>query len=307
MDVPFIQYSIVKGNIQGMRAHQVIIFSIAILSGGAAAYRAADFKAPEAIIEKAVVTAPAPVQEMQSVIVAAQPLKFGKQITADDLKEIKWPLDATPSGYITSKAAILSKDNAPRVVLSAIATNEPILNHKISQPGQKATLSALLGKDMKAVTVRVNAVAGVAGFVLPGDIVDILNTRNKQSDVETNPDRVRTYTDVLIQSVKVLAVDQRSRSETEQPAIANTITVEVTTRQAQKLALAASIGKLSLVLRPFGSARNEPVGRITLNDLTNAMTASNPARGNDKGLVMVGITRGVERNEYPVQARINLN
>jgi pilus assembly protein CpaB len=302
-----VQHSIVKGNIQSMRAGQAIIFSIAILSGGTAAYRAADFKAPETIIEKAVVTVPAPVEKMKTVIVAAHPLKFGAKLTANDLREVKWPANATPEGYITSKTTLISKDAPPRVVLSTIATNEPVLNHKISQPGQKATLSALLGKGMKAVTVRVNAVAGVAGFVLPGDIVDILNTRNKQSDVESNPDFASTYTDVLIQGVKVLAVDQRSRSETEQPTIANTVTVEVTTRQAQKLALAASIGKLSLVLRPFGSARDESTQRITLNDLTNSMISSPTTPENPRGMVMVGITRGVERNEYPVQARKNLN
>lgn len=291
-----------------MRVHQIIIFSIAILSGSAAAYRATNSEAPpETVIEKAVVAPPAPVQKMQNVIVAAHPLKFGRQITMDDLKEVKWPLEAVPSGYITSKAAIISKDKPPRVVLGAIATNEPVLDHKLSRPGQKATLSARLGKGMKAVTVRVNAVAGVAGFVLPGDIVDILNTRNRQSDVQPSSDLVTTYTDVLIQGVKVLAVDQRSRSETEQPAIASTVTLEVTTRQAQKLALAASIGKLSLMLRPFGSISSELVQRITLNDLSNAQRASNPAPEKGTGLVMVGITRGVERNEYPVRVRTGLN
>jgi hypothetical protein len=91
MDVYPVQYSIVKGNIHSMRAGQVIIFSIAILSGGTAAYRAADFKDPETIIEKAAVIVPAPVEKMNTVIVAAHPLKFGAELTANDLREVKWP------------------------------------------------------------------------------------------------------------------------------------------------------------------------------------------------------------------------
>ncbi len=290
-----------------MRAHQYIIFAIAVLSGGTATYRAMESESPAAVMDKIVAVEPAkPVQLMQTVIVAARPLEFGKKITPDDLKEVKWPADATPAGYISSKADIIVSGKPPRIVLGAIETNEPVLGSKLSRPGQKATLSALLGKGMKAVTLRVNAVAGVAGFVLPGDIVDILNTRNKQSDVESDPDTVSTYTDVLIQGVKVLAVDQRSRSETDKPVIANTVTVQVTTRQAQKLALAASIGKLSLMLRPFGAPDSEKVQRITLNDLGNGLSGSHSGQ-DDGAMVMVGITRGVQRNEYPVRARLNLN
>ncbi len=295
----------------GIRSRQFLILSVAIISGGVAAYRTMDMGGSEGVVQKVVAAAtmpePVAVPEMRVVIVAARNLKFGDRITAADLKEIKWPANAMPSGYISSKDNILGKDEAPRMALGTIAENEPVLAGKLSKPGQKATLSALLEEGMKAVTLRVNAVAGVAGFVLPGDIVDILNTRAKTSGNEASPDIVSTYSDVLIQGVKVLAVDQLSRNETDKPALASTVTVQVTTRQAQKLALAASIGTLSLMLRPFGSPGNEPVQRITLNDLANGIAEPQPAQSGNNGFVMVGITRGVQRDEYPVRSRASLN
>jgi len=104
-----------------------------------------------------------------------------------------------------------------RVVLTAIEANEPILAAKITGPGQRATLSALLHEGMKAVTVRVNDVEGVAGFVLPGDRVDVMLSR---------PGPAPT-TDVVIQDARVLAVDQIADERVDKPSVVKAVTLEL--------------------------------------------------------------------------------
>ena len=100
---------------------------------------------------------------------------------------------------------------------------------------------------MKAVTVRVNDINGVAGFVLPGERVDVLLVRNLE--------RSEAYADVLLQNVKVLAVDQLADESADKPALVKAVTVEVGTADAQKLTLAGTVGTLALTLRSAGDRR----------------------------------------------------
>ena len=106
-------------------------------------------------------------------------------------------------------------------MLASIERNEPILRTKITGPGQKATLSAVIQDGMRAVTVRVNDVEGVAGFVLPGDHVDVLLTRQAERTTGTN--------DVVIQNARVLAVDQLADDAADRPTVVTAVTLEVDT------------------------------------------------------------------------------
>ena len=99
-----------------------------------------------------------------TIVVAGQPLRFGDEVSARALREVAWPDEALPQGAF-SKIADLTAGK--RVVVMPIEVNEAILASKITGPGQRATLSATLQDEMKAVTIRVNDVEGVAGFVLP--------------------------------------------------------------------------------------------------------------------------------------------
>ena len=238
----------------------------------------------------------APKVDMATVVVATKPLRFGNRLAQRQLREIEWPAKAIPAGAFRKITEIVNgKDR--RVVLSAIEENEPVLEWKITGPGQRASLSALIGDGMKAVTIRVNDVLGVAGFVLPGERVDILLTRTET--VEVGDDKTvqkNAFTDVLLQNVRVLAVDQLADDRTEDPAPAKAITIEVDTRQAQKLVLAASVGQLALALRSAGSMKGEASRRIALGDLNS--TTSTPASSSSS--VLVGITREVTRSDYTV-------
>nr|WP_292167831.1 Flp pilus assembly protein CpaB [Mesorhizobium sp.] len=201
--------------------------------------------------------------QRDTVVVAAVALKFGDTLSEDKLREVAWPSGAVPTGAFKTTKDLLAGEGAKQA-LQAIGVNEPVLATKITGPGQRATLSAVLGEGMKAVSIRVNDVLGVAGFVFPGDRVDILLTRKVRGD--GGPDK--SFVDVLLQSIKVLAVDQVADESTESPTVVKAVTVEVSTKDAQKLTLAADAGQLSLALRQAAASKGEETARITLSDLT---------------------------------------
>ncbi|TIX27079.1 Flp pilus assembly protein CpaB [Mesorhizobium sp.] len=208
-----------------------------------------------------------------TVVVAAMPLKFGDVLSADKLREVAWPAGAVPAGAFKSTKDLLAGDGAKQA-LQAIGVNEPILATKITGPGQRATLSAVLGEGMKAVSIRVNDVLGVAGFVFPGDRVDILLTRTARGDDGTD----KSFVDVLLQSMKVLAIDQVADESKDSPTVVKSVTLEASTRDAQKLTLAAGAGQLSLALRQAAASKGETTERVTLSDLTGETPADVAAR-----------------------------
>ncbi|TRC82165.1 Flp pilus assembly protein CpaB [Mesorhizobium sp. WSM4310] len=201
--------------------------------------------------------------QRDTVVVAAMPLKFGDALSADKLREIPWPAGAIPAGaFKTTKDALAGEGT--RQALQTISVNEPILATKITGPGQRATLSAVLGDGMKAVSIRVNDVLGVAGFVFPGDRVDILLTRTARGEDGAD----KSFVDVLLQGMKVLAIDQVADVSKDSPTVVKSVTVEASTKDAQKLTLAAGAGQLSLALRQAAASKGETTERVTLSDLT---------------------------------------
>jgi pilus assembly protein CpaB len=222
----------------------------------------------------------------RTVVVASAPLRFGAQLSAQNLREVAWPEAAIPAGTFPSINDLMS--GGKRIVLAAIEPNEPILRSKVTGPGQRATLSAVIQPGMKAVTVRVNDVEGVGGFVLPGDHVDVLMTRQ--------PEKGNGNNDVVLQNAKVLAVDQLADDSADKPSVVKAVTLEVDTVSAQKLSLAASLGSLSLVLRKAGEAEVEGTRRVTQSDLGNP----DVPRGEPKRFSTVVVTRAAQRQEYNV-------
>ena len=214
----------------------------------------------------------------QTLVVAAKPLRYGVELAAQSLREIPWPDAPLPEGAF-AKIDDLLKDGK-RIVLTAIEPNEAVLAVKVTGPGQRATLSSLVGPGMKAVTIRVNDVDGVGGHVLPGDRVDIALTR--QLDKENGS------TQVVLQDVRVLAIDQVADERTANAAVAKSVTLEVDTVGAQKLGLASSIGTLSLMLRKAGETASEKSLRVTIKDLFQELI---PDRGRGKS-VTITVNRG---------------
>ena len=225
----------------------------------------------------------------RTIVVASKPLRFGNEVTAQALREVPWPEEALPGGAFASAADLLT--GGRRVVLTAIEPNEPVLATKITGAGQRATLSALLHPGMKAVTLRVTDVEGVAGFVLPGDRVDVVLSR---------PGPAPT-TDVVIQDARVLAVDQIADERVDKPSVVKAVTLEVDINAAQKIALAALVGNMSLVLRKAGEATAESTRRVTLMDLQSpSLAVAREAPKGNGGLATVTVTRAANKQEYSV-------
>jgi pilus assembly protein CpaB len=243
-----------------MRANTIIMVSLAVIFGVIAVVLANMWLAGQ----RMAIAAPRPDAPRDMIVVAAVPLKFGETLTAEKLREIPWPVGARPTGAFRSAIELLDSKEGERQALQAIGANEPILASKITGPGQRATLSAVLAEGMRAVSIRVNDVLGVAGFVFPGDRVDVLLTR----DVRDADGNQQSYVDVLLQSVKVLAVDQVADESTENPTVVKAVTVEVGTEDAQKLTLAAGNGVLSLALRQSAEGKDQMTRRVTLSDLS---------------------------------------
>lgn len=234
------------------------------------------------------------VQATGSVVVAKVPLNFGDPLSPQNLVVVPWPPESVPAGAFGSIAQMLPTGTT-RVALQTMVKGEPVLLSKISGPGGRATLSAVIDKDKRAMTIRVNDVLGVAGFVLPGDHVDIMLTRNL--------DRNNPTTEILLQNMRVLGIDQDANQQKDKPSVAHAVTLEVTPEQAEKLTLAPTVGTLSLALRNTANADETATSPVGLPDLRP--TANQPAKATSTQsvgdpLASVRVLRGMTPTEYEV-------
>jgi pilus assembly protein CpaB len=174
----------------------------------------------------------------QPVVVAVRDLGLGQLITDDDVKVIEWPAGAVPTGYAGAPGEVVG-----RGVIEAIRANEPILESKLADSGMGAGLPPLIPTGMRAVSVKVDEVIGVAGFVTPTTRVDVILTMTPQGTKDP-------ASKVILQNIQALAAGQEIRKNEEgEPMIVAVVTVLVTLEQAEKLVLAANQGRIQMALR----------------------------------------------------------
>jgi pilus assembly protein CpaB len=274
-----------------VRASTIVMIGFAVVFGLLAVFIAQVWLNNQAAMRAKSMQSDVKPAATQTIVVAAQPLRFGAELNASMLKEMTWPDQALPAGAFHKIKDVLS--GGRHVVLTAIEANEPVLTLKITGPGERATLSALVHPGMKAVTIRVNDVEGVGGFVLPGDRVDVVLTRQI--------DKGSATTQVVLQNARVLAVDQTADDRAAKATVAKSVTLEVNTVEAQKVWLASSVGNLSLLLRKAGETAETKTRKITLSDL-----GSNEAIDTDKvATTTIVVTRPAAKQEYTVPVEGN--
>lgn len=227
------------------RAQVVLLFLLSILLGLGAVYFAQQWMSeqvqPEVTVEQV---------DRTPVVVAAMELEPGHIIQDTDLK-LKLLEKAWINEFQFDKPELV----IGKVTTSMIYQDEPVVQQRVSLPGEGSTLAALISEDKRAVTIRVNDVIGVGGFLLPGNKVDVMNTISYGKN--------SANTDTILKDIKVLAVDQTAKTNDNKPIIVRAVTLEVTPTEAEKLLTAKSKGDIQLALRnPLQEDKPEAVHRV---------------------------------------------
>lgn len=236
-----------------------VVLGMALASGGGAAYLAAGY------LEPAPASAARPEPRGDRVAVAARDLPAGTVLSAADVRLVPWPADALPAGYARTAAEVVG-----RGVVAPLRTNEPLMAGKLARREAGGGLPILIPEGMRAVSVRVDEVIGVAGFVTPGTRVDVLAT------LPAGQDRI-AGTRLVLQNVQVLAAGQSiARDNDGKPQAAAVITLLVLPDQAEILALSSAEGRIQLALRNTMDGTQVSTGGIRTTGLLGP-TAPPPA------------------------------
>ena len=201
------------------------------------------------------------------VLVAQRALPVGTIITADSVAYQAWPKDMVQDAYFLNGEADVSK-LLGTVVRFNVTAGEPITQGSLVAPGDRGFLAAALGPGMRAVTVPVSAKTGVAGFVFPGDHVDLVLTQT----VDAHEGEPLRASETILRNLRVLATDQSTESTTENGKTVvrefKTVTLEVTPKIGEKIAVAQTIGTLSLSLRAIADNQGELERAIAAGDVS---------------------------------------
>jgi pilus assembly protein CpaB len=251
-----------------MRLRAILVLIMGLMLAGGSVYVVNSWLA-DAVRQARDVPDDMPVVEFVQIVVARSDMPFGQTLEPELVQLHPWPRDALPEGPFTDLEGLLGDGKqGPRRVRRAITTGEPLTAAKVSNFGEKVTVADAIEPRMRAIAIRVNDVTGVAGFITPGDRVDILLTRELDSH--------EMRTDTILQNVIVRGIDQKVDENREQPAVVKTVTVEVTPEDAQKLVLAQQAGTLSLSLRNLANNEKTPLPPLGIRDLVPEVRAPAP-------------------------------
>jgi len=278
-----------------MKPARIVVICIAAVSaiGLALVVRAMGSSSNEPTTPAA--AAPVEVRPMAKVLVAAKDLEPGKRLVEADLEWKDWPVDEVNPVFITDgstpvpakpaaeSAAAKATDAVNRVAKAAtelattgaksdyigsvvrepILAGEPIVARKIVRAGDSGYLAAYLEPGMRAMAIRVTVETAAGGFILPGDRVDVLLTRQTSlSNLDNAGQDSKFASSTVMRNIKILAIDQTTRAgDDEQAVVGATATLEVGPADAEALALAKPEGELSLVLRSYADTAG-PSGRV---------------------------------------------
>ena len=241
-----------------MRSRIIAVLALAILAGGGLAYGTYNFMQNQPV--KTVNT------PTQAVVVAAADLQLGSELKKEDVTVVQFPAGKTPEGTFSRPEEVLG-----RGLIVPIVKNEPILKAKLASKEAGSGLPPVIPEGMRAVSVRVNEVVGVAGYVLPGNRVDVVATA---SPTEQHAD---TTSKVVLSNVQVLTAGTRMEQQGDQskPVQVTVVTLLVYPEQAERLALASTEGKIQLALRNPLDQGAPPTPGIK----TAGLMGTAPARG----------------------------
>ena len=230
--------------------------------------------------------------DASTVLVAARDIDVGTRLARDMLTRTDWPSGSLPNGSFQDYETLEN-----RVLKSHLVRGEPVLESKLAPVGTSGGLSGVVAEGKRAITVRVNDVIGVAGFALPGNLVDILVNAQDQNR--------KPFSKIVLEQILVLAVAQDVGRDDTKPKVVTAVTLEVTPEEAETLDLARSIGTLSLALRNQVDQKYVDTRGRRVNDLLNQPVPA-PEKTEDKKVVRrsyapptetIAVIRGLQQSE----------
>ena len=234
----------------------------------------------------------APEIPLQKVVVARTQLALGTKLKHTDLTLVDWPKNIIPKGCFSSIVEI-----EERVVTTDITEGEVILHSKLAPEGSEGGFSSIIPTGMRAITVTVNTASGVGGFILPNTRVDVFVT------VPSFVEKEKSTTKIILEDIKVLAIDQSFEREDNDPTIVQSVTLLVTPQQGEKLVLASTEGKLQLGLRNSVDHLTNSTSGVEMKDLISKPKPIRIVRGTTSKIKpkpqsrVVEVIRSNERTE----------
>jgi len=240
-----------------MPLRSILLIGLAIIFAGITALVARSMLSESSAPPQQQVTAPEPEKSKTRILVASATLGVGRILKEGDLRWQSWPDDRVHDGYLR-ETEVDPETLFGHVIRYTAAAGEPISRSNLVEPGTRGFLAAALTPGMRAVTVRINEVSGISGFIFPGDRVDLI--LNHQ--IESGSGGSRDVSETVVQNLRVLAVDTRTEplpedAEDARPQIAKTVTLEATPRMAEKISLAKQMGDIVLALRSLAADGKE--------------------------------------------------
>lgn len=237
-----------------MQLRAIIMLALALVMGGLTVFLVNTFLQQE-------VSERGKVQQLRTVpvVVAAADLKVGTKLEPIMLRVVDWPEASVPEQSFADIGVVMGEK--PPVVLQEIRRGELVLPYKLSPHGARGGLPSRIPEDQRAITVPVSEITGVAGFVMPGDYVDVLHTSaiGRKDNLPV--------TRVLLQNVPVLGIDQSSNQDQGKPQVVNAVTLVTSIEAAQRVTLALATGSITLVLRNEFDASLLAVNDVQWTDL----------------------------------------
>lgn len=217
-----------------MRQRRIVfILALAVVAAAVAGFSTLRF-----LTTQPVTAVVAPSARKATVVLAVRDLPVGHPVTAEDVRTVDWPAELVPEGYYTQTADVVG-----RGLITGVRANEPLLASKLAERGSGGGLPIMIPEGMRAMSIPVDQVVGVAGFAIPQTRVDVLLTIQP-------PGQSEMVTQTILQNLTVLTAGQVvQRNDAGDPITVNVATLMLTPEQAERLSLATSQGRIQLTLR----------------------------------------------------------
>lgn len=238
-----------------MNIRNIVIVLVAVMVAGFTAMMVRGYLiAQREAMKPPPVVAEAPKAVGPSVLVAKAKLAPGTFVQASHLQWVEWPKEGVVKGFVIKGERTL-EEFVGSVARIPVNPGEPIIEQRFAKPGDRGFLAAVLNPGYRAMTVPITSTSGNAGFVFPGDLVDLILT-GKYGENQEKQEENRHFAATVLSRVRVLAIDQKTEYGKGEVSVGKTATVEVDPKQAEIVALALQMGQVALSLRAMADQPN---------------------------------------------------